>query len=341
MEQMISKKLIHYIIVILVKGVHQSMKTNNLLFLYEQMLLIRYFEEEVERNAKKKLFHGTTHLYSGQEAIAVGVCSCLEKGDYITSTHRGHGHSIAMGADINKMMAEIFGKITGYSKGKGGSMHIADVAAGNLGSNGIVGGSIPIAVGSALTAQITETNTVTICFFGDGAVNEGSFHEALNLAAIWQLPVVFVCENNQYGMSSPISDMVKIKDLSLRAKAYGMPGLTIDGNNILTVIDETNHAIKRARNKQGPTLIEAKTYRYSGHSKSDKQVYRTQQEVTTQKLSDPIKQLENKLLNENLLTYETIEEIKDKVIKRIKAATQFAMESDEPEINELFTDVYA
>src|SRR5690625_4339374 len=254
---------------------HVDVNINEVKNLYEKMLLIRYFEKEVEYHMKHRRFHGTTHLCIGQEATAVGVCSTLKKGDKITSTHRGHGHSIAMGADVNKMMAEIFGKVTGYCKGKGGSMHIADVAGGNLGSNGIVGGSIPIAVGSALTAQLKASDHVTVCFFGDGATNEGSFHEALNLAAIWNLPVVFVCENNEYGMSSSIKQMTNIEKLSERAHSYGFPGVTIDGNDVFTVIGEANKAIHRARSGAGPTLIEAKTYRFRGHSRSDKERYRS------------------------------------------------------------------
>src|SRR5690625_4282160 len=189
--------------------------------LVEQMWLIRYFEEEVDTLFKEGLLYGTTHLCIGQEASAVGTCAALQPGDKMTSTHRGHGHSIAHGADINKMMAELFGRVTGYCRGKGGSMHIADVDDGNLGSNGIVGGGIPIAVGSALTSHMQEKKEVTVCFFGDGATNEGSFHEALNLASIWNLPIIFVCENNEYGMSSAITDMTNIRDLSVRANSYG------------------------------------------------------------------------------------------------------------------------
>lgn len=308
---------------------------------YRQMLLIRIFEEEVERNLKKGLFHGTTHLCIGQEATAVGVCEVLDKGDRITSTHRGHGHSIAMGADVNKMMAELFGKATGYCKGKGGSMHIADVEAGNLGSNGIVGGGIPIAVGSALTAQLEKSDDVTVCFLGDGAVNEGSFHEALNLAAIWRLPVVFICENNKFGMSSRISEMTNIKHLSIRADAYGFPGVTIDGNDLLAVINESAKAVKRARNGQGPTLIEAKTYRFKGHSKSDKEVYRSRQEVERQKNNDPILRFKDLLLNNQITTENEFVQIREDIISEVAQATTFALGSEEPHIDELFTDVYA
>lgn len=313
----------------------------NFIELYKQMIRIRYFEKEVERNMKKGLFHGTTHLCIGQEATAVGVCAMLLEGDKITSTHRGHGHSIAMGADINKMMAEIFGKETGYCKGKGGSMHISDVEAGNLGSNGIVGGSIPIAVGSALTAQLEGKDDVTVCFFGDGATNEGSFHEALNLASIWKLPVVFVCENNEYGMSSPITKMTNINDLSIRAEAYGFPGVTIDGNNLLDVMKEAEKAMQRARNREGPTLIEAKTYRFSGHSKSDKQLYRSAEEVEEWRKKDPIMRLERFLIQTGELVEKDMLRIKQEIQKDVENATIFALESNEPSMEELFTDVYA
>lgn len=308
---------------------------------YRQMLLIRIFEEEVDRNMKKGLFHGTTHLCIGQEATAVGVCAALEKGDKITSTHRGHGHSIAMGADIDKMMAELFGKQAGYCKGKGGSMHIADVEAGNLGSNGIVGGGIPIAVGSALTAQLEKSDDVTICFFGDGATNEGSFHESLNLASIWKLPVVFFCENNEYGMSSRIAEMTNIENLSKRADAYGFPGVTVDGNDLLAVMHEAKTAIARARNGKGPTLIEAKTYRFNGHSKSDKEAYRSKEEVERHKKYDPILRFEDLLLKNQIASESDLVQIKEDIISEVAAATMFALDSEEPHIKELFTDVYA
>lgn len=305
------------------------------------MVLIRLFEEEVERCVNEGLFHGTTHLYTGQEAIATGVCSLLEKGDTLTSTHRGHGHSIAMGASINKMMAELFGKRTGYCKGKGGSMHIANVEDGNLGSNGIVGGSIPIAVGAALTAQMKRKSNVTICFFGDGATNEGSFHEALNLASIWQVPVVFVCENNKYGMSSAISEMTNITNLSLRAQSYGFEGVTIDGNDIVEVEAVAKRAIQRARVGAGPTLIEAVTYRYKGHSRSDKERYRTKEEIVQHMKNDPITRLEQLLLERNYAKRIELNQIKERVQEMVNQATLFAEGSAEPTLKELYTDVYA
>jgi pyruvate dehydrogenase E1 component alpha subunit len=246
-----------------------------------------------------------------------------------------------MGADMKKMMAEIFGKATGYCKGKGGSMHIADVDYGNLGSNGVVAAGIPIAVGSALTAQLDESDAVTVCFFGDGATNEGSFHEALNLASIWKLPVIFVCENNQYGMSSAITEMTNIKDLSIRASSYGIPGTTIDGNDLLQVIQTTEEAVNRARNGDGPTFIEAKTYRYNGHSKSDKQVYRAEEEVAEWKRRDPIIRFEQLLQKANVLSDHEADKIKEHVRKQVDEALDFAINSPEPPLEELLTDVYA
>ncbi|MEJ8777964.1 thiamine pyrophosphate-dependent dehydrogenase E1 component subunit alpha [Pseudogracilibacillus sp. ICA-222130] len=309
--------------------------------LYEKMVRIRQFENEVEKNVQRGHLHGTTHLYNGQEAVAVGVCSALQNGDYISSTHRGHGHAIAMGADIHKMMAEMFGKITGYSKGKGGSMHIADIEEGNLGSNGVVGGGIPIAVGAGLSMQMQQKNNVVACFFGDGAINEGSFHEALNMASIWQVPVIFICENNMYGMSSAIGDMTNIDQLSERAVAYGIPGVTIDGNDVLVVKETMERAVERARNGAGPTFIEAKTYRFKGHSKSDKQLYRMEEEVEAYKKRDPLIQLEQKLLHVAIEAAGRIKAIHHTVQKEVDAATEFATASDEPGIDELYKDVYA
>ena len=316
------------------------MKTTNM-ELYRQMVRIRLFEEEVERRMKAGYIHGTTHLCNGQEAIAVGVCSLLQKGDTITSTHRGHGHSLAFGASMDKMMAELFGKVTGYCKGKGGSMHIADVSAGNLGANGVVGGGIPIAVGAALTAKMTQTDHVAICFFGDGATNEGSFHESLNLAAIWDLPVLFICENNAYGMSSPIEKMVRISDLSKRATSYGMVGETIDGNDVREVQYRTKTAIDRAREGKGPTLIEAKTYRYKGHSRSDQELYRSEKEVAAHKRNDPITRYEQLLRVDKSLDEQKMIEIRQMVQAEVDAAVQFAINSEDPDISTLLQDVYA
>lgn len=318
-----------------------TMNDETLIKLYRQMWLIRYFEEKVDDFFKQGLIYGTTHLCIGQEATAVGTCAVLEAGDKITSTHRGHGHCIAIGSRVDQMMAELFGRTTGYCKGKGGSMHIADVDGGNLGANGIVGGSIPLAVGSALTAQMKKLDYVTVCFFGDGATNEGSFHEALNMAAIWQLPVVFVCENNQYGMSSAVNDMTNIEKLSDRAKAYGFPGVTIDGNDLIEVIQTADEAVKRARSGGGPTLIEMNTYRWKGHSKSDRGKYRTQEEVEKWKKKDPIKRYERVLLKHGLLNETKISSIKQDALKEVEDSVDYAKQGPMPTANDVLTDVYA
>lgn len=312
-----------------------------LLHMYEQMLLIRHFEEKVDELFKQGLIYGTTHLCIGQEATAVGTCAVLQDGDKITSTHRGHGHSIAHGASIKRMMAELFGRTTGYCKGKGGSMHIADVDSGNLGANGIVGGSIPLAVGSALTAKMKGLSYVTVCFFGDGATNEGSFHESLNMAAIWQLPVVFVCENNQYGMSSSVKDMTNIEQLSTRAKAYGFPGVTIDGNDLIEVVETADKAVRRARAGKGPTLIEMETYRWMGHSKSDQNKYRTEEEINAWKTRDPILRYEKLLRGEGLLTNKEISKMKKNVIEQVQQSIDFSKKSPKPEPKDVLSDVYA
>lgn len=312
-----------------------------LIHLYKQMWDIRLFEEKIDELIKQGKLHGTTHLCIGQEACAVGSCAVLRKDDKITSTHRGHGHSIAKSADMKRMMAELFGKATGYCKGKGGSMHIADVENGNLGSNGVVAGGIPIAVGSALTAKMKKFDYVTLSFFGDGATNEGSFHEALNLAAIWNLPVVFICENNQYGMSSPVQEMVNIELLSDRAKAYGFPGVTIDGNDMIEVINTVYEAVERARDGKGPTFIEMITYRFNGHSKSDKLIYRTREEEKIWYKKEPINRFKQILLEANILTESEAEKIKEMSLLEVEEALRFAENSPSPTKDDLLTDVYA
>lgn len=291
------------------------------------MVNIRAFEEEVARHSKQKLLHGTTHLYIGQEAVATGVCAALQPADYITSTHRGHGHAIAKGACLNKMMAEMFGKETGYCKGLGGSMHLADVTIGHLGSNGVVGANIPIAVGAALTLQMKKQNNVAVCFFGDGATNEGAFHEAMNMATIWRLPVIFVCENNLYGMSSAIDKMSAATELTDLGERWGVPSIVVDGNDVEAVYDEAVKAMDHARAGNGPTFIEAKTYRIAGHSRSDKELYRSKGEVEAWKKRDPFKQLERRLIKENNVDPAILNEIWESANDRIKAATMYAIES--------------
>jgi acetoin:2,6-dichlorophenolindophenol oxidoreductase subunit alpha len=319
-----------------------SLSHQRMLDLFHQMWLIRYFDEKVDEFFARGAIHGTTHLCVGQEATAVGACAILEDRDKITSTHRGHGHCIAKGADVNRMMAELFAKETGYCKGKGGSMHIADVDQGNLGANGIVGGGIPIAVGAALTSKMKALDFVVLCFFGDGAANEGSFHEALNLASIWNLPVVFFCENNQYGMSGSVREMINIEHIGDRASSYGIPGKVIEGNDLYAVIQATEEAVDRARKGEGPTLIEAKTYRWKGHSKSDAKKYRTKEEEQYwRRDKDPIKLFAERLIGEKISNSEELEAVRLRAKEDIEAAVQFAEDSPEPSLDTLETDVYA
>ncbi|KEQ21626.1 thiamine pyrophosphate-dependent dehydrogenase E1 component subunit alpha [Paenibacillus tyrfis] len=319
-----------------------ELSIERLLDLYYQMWLVRYFDEKVDEFFAKGLIHGTTHLCVGQEATAVGACAVLEEKDKITSTHRGHGHCIAKGAEASRMMAELFGRESGYCKGKGGSMHIADVDKGNLGANGIVGGGIPIAAGAALTSKMKNLGYVVLCFFGDGASNEGSFHEAINLAAIWNLPVVFFCENNQYGMSGPAKEMIGVENIADRSKAYGIPGVVVEGNDIFEVIRVTNEAVARARSGEGPTLIEAKTYRWKGHSKSDAKKYRTKEEERHWKeRKDPIAKMGQKLIDDQLAAKEQLEQLRQKAWEEIEAAVKYAEESPMPSLDSIEEDVYA
>ncbi|HEY8418191.1 MAG TPA: thiamine pyrophosphate-dependent dehydrogenase E1 component subunit alpha, partial [Limnochordales bacterium] len=284
---------------------------------------------------------GTFHLYIGQEASAVGAIEALEPGDYITSTHRGHGHSIAKGASIPLMMAELRGKETGYCRGRGGSMHIADVEAGNLGANGIVGGGIPIATGAALACKKMGRGRVVMCFFGDGALAQGAFHEAVNFAAVFKLPIVYVCENNQYAMSMPVSRGLGNTDITARAAAYGIPGVSVDGNDVLAVYEAAREAVARARAGDGPTLLETRTYRWRGHSKSDANRYRTREEIELWKQRCPIRRFEEKLEAMGLLTPADRELIGREIEAEIRAAIEFAESQPDPDVAELADGVYA
>jgi pyruvate dehydrogenase E1 component alpha subunit len=313
--------------------------------LLEKMLVIREFETTVQKHFAEGEIPGFVHLYLGEEAVGVGACSALGKEDYITSTHRGHGHLLARGGDIKKMMAEIFGKATGYNKGKGGSMHIADVSLGILGANGIVGAGLPIAAGAGITSQILDEDSVTICFFGDGASNRGTFHEAINMASVWNLPVVFVCENNMYAISMPQyrADGRKgqnIKDVSDRAVAYGISGVTVDGNDVMAVREAVVEAVKKARAGGGPSLVECKTYRHRGHFEGDPTVYRSDEELEQWKKKDPIDRFVKVLKDQEILDDEGYQELRDKVRGQIDEALQFAQDSPEPDISEVTTDVY-
>jgi len=320
-----------------------NLSNEKMIEMYGTMLRIRRFEEKIEELVLAAKISGFVHLYIGQEAVATGVCSVLKKTDYITSTHRGHGHLISKGGDVKLMMAEIFGRQTGYCKGKGGSMHIADLDLGILGANGIVGGGPPIAVGSALASWYKDVDNVTICFFGDGASNQGTTHEAMNLASVLKLPIIFVAENNKYAEFTKQARHQNIESIAERASAYGMPGVVVDGNDLFAVYEAANEAISHAREGKGPTLLECMTYRIKGHFVGDPESYRQAEEVEEWKKEDkdPISRFEKKLLELNLLTAEKVKDIKASVQKEIDDAVQFAEESPIPETSELLTDVYA
>ncbi len=305
-----------------------------------KMYLIRKFEEGAEQSYMRGLIHGTMHLSIGQEASAVASCISLSDEDKITSTHRGHGHCVAKGADLGRMFAEFFGKETGYCRGRGGSMHIADVAKGNLGANGIVGGGLPISVGAALSAKRLGTGAVTVCFFGDGANNEGAFHEALNMASVWKLPVVFVCENNKYGMSTSVERSTAVKNISERAVAYNMPGVTVDGNDFSAVAEAVDTAVARARAGEGPSLVENLTYRWRGHSKSDRNRYRTKEEINEWMGRDPIARMAALLVEHKILTESDVAALESEAEQTIKDAIAFASEGEDPKIEEATRYVY-
>ena len=312
-----------------------------LLGFYQTMTTIRTFENKtVELFAAGKI-PGFVHLYIGEEAVATGVCANLTASDYITSTHRGHGHLIAKGGKVDLMMAELFGKATGYCKGKGGSMHIADVGLGILGANGIVGAGQPIATGAAFACKYKKNGAVVACFFGDGAANRGTFHESLNLASIWNLPIVFVCENNMYGISYCQRDHMNICDISDRASAYGIPGVTVDGNDVVAVYETTAEAVKRAKNGDGPSLIECKTWRWRGHFEGDPGTYKDPAEQAEWIKKDPIPRLANKLLELQYATQPELDRINASVNAQINAAVEFAQRSPDPVPADVLTDVFA
>ena len=311
-----------------------------LLDMYERMVQIRTFEDLAGKNFAAGLVPGFVHLYAGEEAVAVGICSQLTRRDYITSTHRGHGHCIAKGVDIDGMVAELMGKSTGVCKGKGGSMHIADVEKGMLGANGIVGGGIPLACGAALTAKTLKTGGVAVCFFGDGASNQGTFHEGLNLAAIWNLPVVFVCENNGYAESTPVHYHCSASDIANRAGAYEIPGVVVDGLDVFAVYEAAAEAIARARRGEGPTLLETKTYRYYGHFQGDQVTYRTSEELAAYKQRDPIVALRTFILDRDIATPDDLGAIDARVTKQLDDAWDAAKAAPFPAPEEALTDVY-
>lgn len=318
-----------------------SLRKEQLSQMYRKMLEIRLFEEKVFDLYGQNLVPGTIHLYAGEEAIAVGVCSNLSKDDYITSTHRGHGHCIAKGADLKRTMAEILGKKTGYCKGKGGSMHIADFSVGMLGATAVVGAGLPIAVGAALSAKLRKTSQVVACFFGEGASNQGTFHESINIASVWSLPVVFVCENNLYAMGTRQSTIMNIQNVADRAAAYGIPGTIVDGNDVLAVYEAARKAFERARTGLGPTLIECKTYRHKGHSRVDPAKYRPREEVEQWLAKDPIKLLKQTIVEDEILTQAEIDNIEKEVAGEVADAVKFALMSPYPKGEEALDDVYS
>jgi TPP-dependent pyruvate/acetoin dehydrogenase alpha subunit len=308
--------------------------------MYKKMLHVRYFEDKVAYFFSLGMVHGTAHLYVGEEATGVGACAALSEEDLITSTHRGHGHCIGKGIDLNMMMAEFLGKETGYCKGRGGSMHIADLSRGNLGANGVVGGGMPIAVGAGLTTKMKNLDRIVLCFFGDGATNQGIFHESLNLASIWKLPILFLCENNQYGMSMNWRKSMSVDDIAVRATSYGMKSKTVDGNDIFVVYDAVRKA-KEMVKENGPFLLVCNTYRILGHSKSDANLYRTKEEVRQWQEKCPINHM-RKILEENaLFTSDQLEEIERDAKEDIEAAVRYAEESPFPSIDTILDDVYA
>ena len=308
-----------------------------------KMILIREFEELAIRLRTAGKIYGAVHPCTGQEAVAVGVCANLTHADRVTSTHRGHGHCIAKGADIGRMMAELFGRIDGYCTGRGGSMHIADFAVGMLGANGIVGGGLPIATGAALAAQLEGRGTVAGCFFGDGAVAEGEFHEALNISSAWQLPIVFICENNQYAANNAISVQHRVTEVAARAGGYGMPGVPVDGNDVLAVGEATRAAVGRARRGEGPTLIECITYRWHFHAMRNAAPPETRPaaEVAAWKLRDPIDRLATDLMARGLITEAALGGLRQQVKIDLEAAVAFAENSPFPDPADLLADMFA
>jgi len=310
-----------------------------------RMMLIRRFDETVKELVQRGELVGAAHCYIGEEAVAVGACAALRDEDYITGNHRSHGHPIAKGGDVRRAMAELLGKATGYCKGKGGSMHLADFTIGILGESGIVASALPVAVGAALGSRMKGNDRVVIPFFGDGASNQGACHEAMNLAAIWKLPVIFLCENNQYAVTTSFRDTVAVENISDRAVAYNMPGILVDGQDVMAVYEVTQQAVARARDGQGPSLIEARTYRYEDHSEGLNRIlrepYRTDEEVAEWRARDPIVLHSRWLVEQDIATQEEIDGLQAEVAAAIEEALQFARESPYPEPEDLTTDMYA
>ena len=315
------------------------------MMMMRRMMLIREFEENVKKLTRGGELVGMAHCYIGEEAVAVGACAALRDDDYITGNHRSHGHPISKGGDVRRAMAELLGKATGYCKGKGGSMHLADFDIGILGESGIVASALPVAVGAALGSKMQGNDRVVVAFFGDGASNQGACHEAMNLAAIWKLPVIFLCENNQYAVTTSFRDSVAVENISDRAAAYDMPGVLVDGQDVLAMYEATVHAVERGRAGLGPTLMEARTYRFEDHSEGLARIirepYRSEEEVDRWRLRDPIVLHSRWLTEQGIATQDEIEEVRQDVADTIAEALQFARESPYPEVEDLMTDMYA
>lgn len=322
----------------------EKAEPERILELYEKMLRIRKFEEAAATLFSEGLIPGLLHLYIGEEAVAVGVCANLEKDDYVVSTHRGHGHCIAKGADVKMIMAELLGKETGYSKGRGGSMHMIAPEIGVMGSSGIVGAGIPIAAGLGLAIDVKNASRVVVSFFGDGASNTGTFHEGLNLAAVWKLPVIFVCENNLYAISVPSTKSTPVTDIASRAAAYDIPGVVVDGMSVAAVYKAAQRAVMRARKGGGPMLLECKTYRFRGHYEGDPKrggMYRNESEVSQWEKKCPIKTLRTSLLEKGILHSSKIDQIEQRIDKEINEAIEFAKESPYPSSDSVLENVFA
>ena len=316
-----------------------------LMEMLRRMVRIRFFEERVIQMVERGEIVGAAHSYIGEEAVAVGACLALRDDDWMTGNHRSHGHPIAKGGDVKRAMAELLGKATGFCKGKGGSMHLADFSIGILGESGILGSAIPTAVGAALGSKLQGNDRVAVPFFGDGASNEGAFHESINLAAIWKLPVVFLCENNQYAVSSSFKTMVASENISDRAAAYNIPGVLVDGQDVIAMYEAVTVAVARARAGDGPSLIEGRTYRYYDHSLGLNRIvrapYRDEEEVEQWKARDPIKIHKERLLSQDIATQAEIDQLEQEVMQQIDEAVEFATESPYPEPSALFEDMYA
>lgn len=319
----------------------EDLPREQLLWMLEKMFLTRYFEEMAETLYTRGQVHGTMHLSIGMEASPVGSVAALEPDDLIIHHHRGHGHTIAKGADIVLMMAEFLGKEPGYCRGRGGSMHIADVRGGNLGATGIVGAGLPTAVGIGLALHMRRSPNVLLTFFGDGAANEGEFHESLNMASIWDLPIVFVCDNNQYGMSMAAEKAMNIRYVSQRAGSYGIPGVTVDGNDVLAVYAAVKSAVERARAGMGPSLVENLTYRWRGHSKSDRNLYRSQEEIKEWQKFDPIQRFSARLVESGAFSREEIDAVSAAAQETIEKAAETALTFPEPSPENMEDEVYA